>query len=126
MRVNDRQIASYLLLATCAGVSMLGEGLHLLEPGLTHHHSHHHARYIVLHSHHRSAHKHDNAGHDPHTDAHAFAQSSTSSVIELTRGDDEAASHVCGICAFLFEGVSVSADVRAASRWQPLSARLHV
>ena len=62
MRPKHRQFLSYLLLATYAGISLLGDGLHMLLPegGNIHHH---HGIYVVGHSCHddpRSAdHDHD-------------------------------------------------------------------
>ena len=102
MRPKHHQLLSYLLLATYAGISLLGDGLHALLPEGEHHH--HHGLYVVQHADH---------GHD------AVARGS-SEYAELTASDCDADSHLCEICAFLYQSISQPAEVAASIEWQPL------
>src|SRR4051812_46110577 len=98
MRLEYRQIPSVLLLVTCASVSLLGEGLHLLVPDLAHHHCHHHAHYVVSHSKYCARHEvaHNAHRHDSRACAHSAPRPSAALAAELRRGDEDAESHVCG------------------------------
>ena len=101
MRLNYRRFLSYLLLATYAGISILGDGLHELMPEAGHHH--HHGLDIV------------------NCASHADAGTASTGEV-LTVGDNDADSHVCEICKFLFEAVGQPAEVAATIDWQPFVA----
>jgi hypothetical protein len=98
MRLKRRQFLSYVLLATYAGISIVGDGLHELMPEAGHHH---HGLYVV------------NCASLDDT-----AVTSTGAVV--TASDSDADSHVCEICKFLFQAVSQPAQVAVPIDWQPL------
>ena len=108
MRPKHRQFLSYVLLATYASISNLGDGLHSLLPADEHQH-HHHGLYVVSH-----------AGHD-----HDASARISSGYADLTASDRAADSHLCEICAFLYEAISQPAEVAAPIDWQPLVVVAH-
>ena len=117
MRPKHRQFLSYLLLATYAGISLLGDGLHMLLPEGGHHQHHHHGIYVVGHCCHDS--QHASAHHD-----HADCGCSEESALAIAESDAD--SHLCEICAFLYQAISQPAEVAAPIDWQPLVVVAHV
>jgi hypothetical protein len=123
MRLHYRRFLSCFLLATFAGISLLGEGLHLLTLEAGHHHHHHH-RYgscIVTHATHDSRHNGRNfdASH-AWAFAHRTDRECTSTSADPCVGSSDVDSHVCKICAYLFQAVSPPIEVAAPFDWQPL------
>src|SRR4029079_14779879 len=114
MRPQHRQFLSYALLAIYAGISILGDGLHSLLPGDEHQH-HHHGLYVV--SHRSSEAEHAGHGHDA-------AACTGSGYADLTEGECSD-SHLCEICAFLYEAISQPAEIAAPIDWQPLVLVVH-
>jgi hypothetical protein len=110
MRPKHHQFLSYVLLVTYASISLLGDGLHSLLPEGEHHH--HHGLYVVSH--------YCDAGH-----VHIAAPSSSSEYAELTAADCDTDSHLCEICAFLYQAISQPAEVAAPIDWQPLIVVAH-
>ena len=110
MRPQHRQFLSYVLLATYAGISLLGDGLHSLLPEGEHHH-HHHGLYVVGH-----------ACGDSHHEHHVCEAAIDDEAAEtsLTAADCDTDSHVCEICAFLYQAVSQPVEVAEPIEWQPL------
>jgi hypothetical protein len=96
-----------LLLATYAGIALLGEGLHELMPDAGH--QHHHGLAVV----HCAGDHCCHAGHADHDNVSQLAS--------LTVNSDSD-SHVCEICQFLFQAISQPANVAAPIDWQPLVA----
>jgi hypothetical protein len=122
MRFVYRRFLSCLLLATFASGSILGEGLHLLESHGTGrvHHCHHHGHCMVVCTKHR--HHHHDADVDDHTKE--IASNSRPAARAATCGFSLnkliVDSHACGICAYLLQAVSQTADTSAPFNWQPL------
>jgi hypothetical protein len=118
MRLKYRRFLSCLLLATYAGISILGDGLHWL----AHESGHHHGLVVVTCRDHCCAHAEHGADCHDHGSSHCSGEGcgvpSTEPVV--TANDGDADSHVCGICAFLFQAVSQPAEVAATIDWQPL------
>lgn len=115
MRPKHRQFLSYVLLATYAGISILGDGLHSLLPADEHHH-HHHGLYVVSHS----------CGDAEHADhRHDAVSGASSGYAEVTASECDADSHLCEICVFLYEAISQPAEVAAPIDWQPLVVVAH-
>jgi hypothetical protein len=110
MRPTRHRFLSWLLLATYAGIALLGEGLHALVPEGKHHH--HHGLYVVT--------CHSEAGHN-----HVAAVVGDSTHASLTAADCDADSHLCEICVFLYEAVSPPAEVAAPIESQPLVVVAH-
>ena len=109
MRYNSRRFLSVVLLATYAGMSILGEGLHELMPEAGH--QHHHGLYVVVF--HESGHS---------TDAAYFAgNAANDSGPAVTANDGDVESHICEICQFLFQSISQPAEVAAPIDWQPVA-----
>ena len=115
MRPQHRQFLSYVLLATYASISLLGDGLHSLLPADEHHH-HHHGLYVVSHSCADTEH----LGH-----GHNATPCTGSGYAGLTASDCDADSHLCEICAFLYEAISQPAEIAAPIDWQPLVVVAH-
>src|SRR5437762_10274056 len=108
MRSRPRRFLSFVLLATYASIAILGEGLHELMPHAGHHH--HDGLFIV----HR-------ASHGPeHADRDAGYQGISAGPV-LIASDSDLDSHVCEICAFLFQAVSQPVEVAAPIDWRPLA-----
>jgi hypothetical protein len=110
MRPKHHQFLSYVLLATYASISLLGDGLHSLLPAGEHHH--HHGLYVV----------------SDCCDAeyvHIAARSCSSEYAELTAGKCDTDSHLCEICVFLYQAISQPAEVAAPIDWQPLVVVAH-
>jgi hypothetical protein len=115
MRPKHRQYLSYVLLATYASISILGDGLHSLLPADEHHH-HHHGLYVISHSYgdaEQAAHGHD------------AVSGAGSGYAELSASKCDADSHLCEICAFLYEAISQPAEIAAPIDWQPLVVVAH-
>jgi hypothetical protein len=117
MSVNHRRILSYVLLAIYGGISILGDGLHLL----THEAGHHHGLNVVC----RAIHGHADADHDnchnpecSFSDVAEYGSSSADKVV--TASGCASDSHVCEACAFLSQALSQPAEVAAPIDWQPL------
>ena len=115
MRPLYRQILSYVLLATYAGISLLGDGLHMLLPEGEHQQHHHHGIYVVGHSCHDEHH----AGHDHD---HGGASCGCSEDAPLAFSESDSDSHVCEICSFLLDAVSQPVETTARIEWRPLVA----
>jgi hypothetical protein len=108
MRPKHSKFLSYVLLATYAGISLLGDGLHSLLPEGEHHH---HGLYVVSHR-----------GSDTQRavrDCDAVPGGSSGHA-ELTAADCDTDAHLCEICAFLYQAISQPAEVAAPVDWQPL------
>src|SRR3954471_17214926 len=100
---------SCMFLAIFASISILGEGLHLLTPeiGQHSHHHHHHGRCIVTHARPNSTHDEHNFDFQEHAKTFASGpacNSPASAPLIIRQGGVD--SHVCKICAFLFQAVS--------------------
>jgi hypothetical protein len=119
-----RRVLSYFLLATIAGISILGEGLHFLsaEVGHHHHHQHRNGLCIVTHARHSAKHEHHDlhVGHGAIIAARADRNSSSAAAVVVVRADD-VDSHVCKICAYLFQALSPPIEVAAVMQGQPLA-----
>jgi hypothetical protein len=109
MRLKHRQFLSYVLLATYASISLLGDGLHSLLPAGEH--QHHHGLFVVSHSCDDSLH----AGH-----VREALSCGSSEYAEFTASDCDADSHICEVCEFLYQAISQPAEVAAPIDWQPL------
>jgi hypothetical protein len=121
MRLQYRRFLSYVLLAVFAGISLLGEGLHLLTTEAGRHH-HHHGHFIVAHARHGLRHKDHNFGSGGHasTFADGAGRKSSSASAVLILGENDVDSHVCGICEYLSQAVSQPIEVAGPIDWQPL------
>jgi hypothetical protein len=108
MRQKYRRFLSCLLLATYASISLIGDGLHSLLPDSDHHH-HHHGIYVVDHIC-------DDACHGDHD---------RSECAGLTASDEDADSHLCEICSYLFQAISQPAGVAPPIDWQPMVVVVH-
>ena len=113
MRPKHRQFLSCVLLATYASISLLGDGLHSLLPEGEHHH---HGLYVVSHC----CSDTQLAVHD-----HDAVPRGNSERTELTATDCDTDSHLCEICAFLYQAISQPAEVAAPIEWQPLIVVAH-
>jgi hypothetical protein len=109
MRPKHRQFLSYVLVATYASISLLGDGLHLLLPAGEH--QHHHGLYVV-------SHRCDDSLYASHV--HEAICCGSSEYTEFTASDCNADSHICEVCAFLYQAISQPAEVAAPINWQPL------
>jgi hypothetical protein len=107
MRFNRRQFPSLILLATYAGISILGDGLHSLMPEIGH--QHHHGLYIVTFSD-------DNPGHSRRFASHVGLVDQNVVIASATDVD----SHICEICQFLFQSISQPAQLASPIDWQPV------
>jgi hypothetical protein len=114
MRPKCHQLLSYVLLATYAGISLLGDGLHSLLPEGEQHH--HHGLYVVGH------HGGDAMRAERDRDV---AVRGGSEYAEITAAECNTDSHLCEICAFLYEAISQPAEVAAPIDWQPLVVVAH-
>src|SRR3954469_2975239 len=92
-----RRCIGYVLLATSANFSLLGEGLHLVVPGC----EHHHGQFACSHKH----------------ESHGECQTTDSTGV---RSHDACDAHDCQICAFLSQLHSPPASAHAAIAWRPL------
>ncbi len=108
MRLKSRRLLSCILLATYAGISILGDGLHALMPEAGHHH--HHGLCIVV--------THESGNSDRDAALGGNAGQSSEPVVTASDGDIE--SHICQVCQFLFQSVSQRTDVVAPIDWQPI------
>jgi hypothetical protein len=113
MRSKHCQFLSYVLLVTYASISLIGDGLHSLLPAGEHHH---HGLYVVSHC----CSDTQRAVHD--RDA---VPRGSSERTELTAADCDTDSHLCKICAFLYQAISQPAEVAASIDWQPLVVVAH-
>ena len=96
------------MLATYAGISILGEGLHELMPEAGH--QHHDGIFVVV--------THQSGRGDP---AAGFAGNlAYDSKPGLTANNGDVDSHICEICEFLFQSTSQPAQVAPPVDWQPL------
>ncbi len=111
MRTIRHRFLSCLLLAAYAGISLLGDGLHLLLPEGQQHH-HHHGTYVAGHSCHDSQH-----AYHHHDDA---CCSDCSDDVGPAISDSDVDGHLCEICSFLVNAISQSVEAAAAVDWQPL------
>jgi hypothetical protein len=105
MRLQRSRILSLALLATYAGISLLGQGLHELVP----HEGHHHHGIYVVERDHDSCEHHCYHGH--HRSAHPI----------VTADDAHIHSHLCEICQFLAQAIGQPVEVAAPIHWQPLA-----
>lgn len=106
------------MLTIYGGISVLGDGLHML----MHEAGHHHGLDVVCcetHSHADADHHCD--CHDPGCSASDDADYCLSSAERIVTASDCAThSHVCEVCAFLIQALSQPAEVAAPIDWQPL------
>jgi hypothetical protein len=117
MCVKHRRFLSYLLLAIYGGISILGDGLHLL----THEAGHHHGLYVACYVAHGHADADHGNCHDPGCSASDVADYYLSSSERGVAASDCAnCSHVCEACAFLGQALSQPAELAAPIDWQPL------
>lgn len=114
MRLTRHLFLSWFLFAAYLGIAILGEGLHALVPEGEHHH--HHGIYVARHACNGECHDHD---------AHDGGEYGEPAHAALTATDSDADSHLCEICAFLFQAISQPAEVAALIEWEPLVARVH-
>src|SRR3954447_12706835 len=122
MRLQYRRSLSFFLLATFAGISLLGEGLHWLTPDTELHvpHHHHHGVCIVMHG--ATDDDHDVQLVDSAQTSLCGAECRSSSKrllgIASVGGFD---AHVCKICEFLVQAISQSIELAAPFEWHPLT-----
>ena len=112
MRPQHRQFLSYVVLATYAGISLIGDGLHSLLPEGEHHH--HHGIYVVGHSCHDEDHAH-------HHHAHACCSDCTDDVGPAL-SESDADGHLCEICSFIVLAVAQPVELAAAIESLPFVA----
>ncbi len=106
MRSRSKSLLTYVLLATYAGIGILGEGLHGLVPEAGHNH---HLGLTIVRC----------------TDAHyggdqQYAARDTTNDLASLTANCHSDSHLCEICQFLFEAISQPAEAPASIDWQPL------
>jgi hypothetical protein len=109
VRIRSRNLLTYLLLATYAGIALLGEGLHELMPEAGHHH---HLGLAIVHC--SGDHCCD---HDGQSDGDEHHTASGLASLTVNCHSD---SHVCEICQFLLQAISQPAEVAPPIDWQPL------
>jgi hypothetical protein len=110
MRLAVRKLLSCSLLATYAGISFLGQGLHLLLPDDGHHHGF--DVIVCANSHH--PHDHDCCADGQH-------DSPAGPIIANACAAD---SHDCEICEFLFQAVSQPPQIATTPDLHPLVAEV--
>jgi hypothetical protein len=103
--LNIRRSLSYVLLATYASFSFLGEGLHLFVP----HCGHHHGVFVCT------------LDDELHADRDSHTVNEVAAV-----ADPVCESHLCEVCAFLSQLHSPPAPVTAAIDWQPICVDLEL
>lgn len=121
MRLRNRRLLSCFLLVTFIGISLLGEGLHWLTPETEQHHHHRHGFCVCAHHSHDASRDNRNAHFALHSHAcadHAVCKSALANRQVVSNNDVE--SHVCSICAYLFQIASQPIEVAAPLEWQPL------
>ncbi len=109
MRRTLHKLLTYTLLATYAGISLLGQGLHWLTPD----DCHHHGLSVVA----CTAHDHDHCVH-----REIEAQSSARPILIASGRIPD--SHTCEICEFLIQAVSQPPQVDATPDLHVLIADL--
>jgi hypothetical protein len=119
MKSAVRKILSLALLAAYGGIALLGQGLHVLAP----HAGHHHGLEVIRCSIHGDEHFHDH--HDAECD-HDHGPAGPAEVehgggLVVTSSECAAESHLCEICAFLFQLRSDRSVLTAAVDWQPVA-----
>lgn len=119
MRPSQRKLLTCLLLATYAGISVLGQGLHWLSADDAHHHDFA-AVGCAAHCH---AHNHACVCHDHDSSALADTEHEKTPVDQAVSASNAIAdSHVCEICEFLLTAVSQPPQLAAPPVSQPLVA----
>ena len=106
MRRSFSHLLTCTLLATYAGIALLGQGLHLLAPGCE---GGHHEHFLAAQE------AHDHAGDHHSSDSNGRADESNS-VADL---------HPCEICVFLAHSVSEPPQIATVPFTQPLVAAAH-
>jgi hypothetical protein len=101
MRSAFRQFLTYSLLATYAGISLLGEGLHWLTPD-----EHHHGASVVVST--------------TRLDAHDASDTVASSEKHFAATRGIADDHDCEICEFLAQAVSQPPQIADAANFDVL------
>jgi hypothetical protein len=118
-----RKLLTCWLLATYAGISLLGEGLHSLTP-----HGHHHGLYVVTCAEHHHDHEADCCEHHRHeahgADADHEHESHESAEQIVCAGSSATDCHSCEICEFLFQAVSEAPQIAATPDLHVLVADL--
>ena len=110
MRSQYRKILTCSLLATYAGISLLGQGLHLLTP----HDGHHHGFEVVHCTTHGHAHEaHCCAGEEHSRDGHHGDHDQSAAGRFVVADGSISDSHACEICEFLFQAVSQPPQIAA-------------
>lgn len=107
MRSTLHKLLTCSLLATYVGISLLGQGLHLLTPEDEHHHYGSHVAAAAVHTH-----------SDECCDDH---DSESAALITVAAGS-AADSHSCEICEFLFQAVGEAPQVAVVPDLHPLVA----
>jgi hypothetical protein len=129
MKSAARKILALTLLATYGGVAFLGQGLHFLAPHAGHHHGlevvrcsihgdEHWQHDVEQHDHDHHGHSHDQDRESADSDAGCYGECDG---LIVTSSECAAESHVCEICAFLFQLKSERTDLAAAVDWQPVA-----
>ena len=124
MRRIHGQLPTLAILATYGGIAILGQGLHVLAPHAGHHHGLEVVRCSIHgdeHSHHHHDHHHGECDHhhDHGPANHADVEHGGGTIV--TSSECEAHSHLCEICAFLFQLRSERAVLAAAVDCQPVA-----
>ncbi len=123
MRLKYRRFLCFVLLASYAGHSLLGEGLHWLTPEAGRHcHCHHHRSTFAAKTlgrcslaNHQNCHTHR---HAPTSGANSITNVASESPV-LVNGDDRIDPLACKICAFLYQALGQTAEISAPLEWQP-------
>lgn len=117
MRSTLHKLLTCSLLATYAGIALLGQGLHELTPG----HGHHHGFEVVA----CTAHAHDKGHcckHHQHNESHHHDHESQPTGPAVAATDGAADSHSCEICEFLVQAVSQPPQIAVVPDLHPLVA----
>jgi hypothetical protein len=122
MRFMYRRALAYILLATFASGSILGEGLHLLagKPGRRHHHCHHRGHWILASASHSRHGRHGDANGAANPIATSGREAATAATAGFGPNNLVFESDVCAICNYLLQAASRPADVSVPFDWQPL------
>lgn len=119
MRPSQHKLLTCLLLATYAGISVLGQGLHWLAADDAHHHDLAAVGCVAhCHAHDRACVCHD---HDA-CDLTAAQQEKTPVDQAISASNSIADSHDCEICEFLLTAISQPPQLAAPVVSQPLVA----
>jgi len=128
MRRVRRQLFSIAILAVYGVIALLGQGLHSLAPHAGHHDGlsvvrcaiHGDEHWHHDHNHDNDHHHHGAGTYDDHGPTRS-AEAANKDELVVTSSECAAHSHLCEICAFLFQLRSERAVLAAAVESQPVS-----